>query len=73
MSTVEKLIEKLKQLPQDAIVEVGKEVAVMGGYATIMEHHPIDLEDISVHDFTKSDPVRYPLTAGKIIVCLNAK
>lgn len=73
MSTVAELIEALQKLPQDAIVEVGKEVSVMGGYATIMEHHPVDLEDIDVHDFTDSYPIRYPLTAGKIIVCLNAK
>ncbi len=74
--TVANLVEALLKLPPDAIVEVSKAVDVMGGYATIIEHHPIDIEDTILHDFTVppyNDPIRYPRMAGKKIVCLHAQ
>ena len=39
-TTVAQLIEHLKTLPQDAIVEVGKEVTK--SYSTYMEFGPVD-------------------------------
>lgn len=72
-STVANLVEALLKLPQHAIVEVGKEVSCMGGYATAIEYHPVDMEyGIEVFDFTDSDPLTHPKTAGKIFVQLEA-
>ena len=49
--TVAQLIEKLKTLPQDAEVEVLKEV--ISGFSTYTEHAPLDIEyGCEVFDYT---------------------
>jgi len=47
-TTVAQLIEHLKTLPQDAIVEVGKEVTK--SYSTYMDFSPVDFDATVVFD-----------------------
>ena len=42
MTTVAKMIEWMKTLPQDTVVECGEEVC--GNYETYMTHKPVDIE-----------------------------
>lgn len=42
MTTVARMIEWMKTLPQDAEVECGVEVT--GGFSTYMEMRPVDIE-----------------------------
>ena len=45
-STVANLVEALLKLPPNTVIKVGKEVDVMGGWATTLEHHPVDLDSL---------------------------
>lgn len=62
--TVAQLIEKLQTLPQDAIVQVGKENH--RGYSTRMEYSDIDL-DIDVSDFSSEEYQGSTLYGTKLI------
>lgn len=74
LPTVANLVEALLKLPQDAIVQVQKEV--VKGWSVTTQFEDLDLSMIEVSDYTKpphNDPIRYPLIAGKKILCLYAK
>lgn len=64
--TVAQLIEKLKTLPQDAEVEVLKEV--VSGYSVTTEYAPIDLEfGVVVFDYTEEKYKNYGLFGRKML------
>jgi hypothetical protein len=72
--TVANLIEALQKLPQDAIVQVKEEI--IKGWGITTEFRDLDLSMIDLCDYTippHNDPIRYPLIAGKKIVCLYSE
>lgn len=67
MTTVAQMIEWMKTLPQDAVVECGVEVT--SGYSTYMAYSPVDVECCGVFDYTsEEDRKAHPLFAGKVFV-----
>ena len=50
MTTVAQMIEWMKTLPQDAVVECGVEVTK--SYQTYMSMEPVDIEACDVIDYT---------------------
>lgn len=69
MTTVAQLIKKLQTLPQDAIVECGKEVH--HSYYTSMDYGTVDIDYIGVLDY--SDQVKWPTMGGIVYVHLDAE
>ena len=69
MTTVAQMIEWMKTLPQDAVVECGEEVT--SGYSTYMTFSPVDVDSCHVFDYTGPDWAHGPC-AGKVIVQLQA-
>lgn len=67
MTTVAKMIEWMKTLPQDAEVECG--VEVRGSYDSWMESAPVDIASCDVIDYTsEEDRIKYPKLAGKVFI-----
>ena len=72
MTTVAKMIEWMKTLPQDAVVECGKEV--QGNYESYMVMDSVDIESCDVLDYTSAeDRAKYPNMAGKVLVMIRAE
>ena len=72
MTTVAQMIEWMKTLPQDAVVECGVEVTK--GYETYMKMSHVDIEACDVIDFTSpEDCEKYPKMAGKTIVMIRGE
>lgn len=64
------MIEWLKTLPQDAIVECGKEFT--SGYSTHMGFDPVDIESCSVFDY-RGDEYKDTYYYGKTVVFIEAE
>jgi hypothetical protein len=71
MTTVAQMIEWMKTLPQDAVVECGVERTK--SYETYMEMKPVDIEACDVLDFAGEDRVKYPKVAGKTFVMIRGE
>lgn len=72
MTTVAQMIEWMKTLPQDALVECGAERTK--SYETYMKMVPVDIEACDVLDFTgEADRVKYPKVAGKTFVMIRGE
>ena len=72
MTTVAQMIEWMKTLPQDAIVECGVEVTK--GYETYMSMEPVDIEACDVLNYTsEADRAKYPTMAGKVLVMIRGE
>ena len=70
MATVAQMIEWMKTLPQDAVVECGVENS--HGYERYMEMKPVDIENCDVLDYTSDwDCAQYPTMAGKTLVMIR--
>lgn len=70
MTTVSQMIEWMKTLPQDAIVECGTERTQ--AYDTWMEYKPVDIDQCDLYDYTsEEDRVKYPHMAGKCVVMIR--
>ena len=70
MTTVAQMIEWMKTLPPDAVVECGVEVTK--GYDTIMRMEPVDIEACDVFNYTsEADRAKYPTMAGKVLVMIR--
>lgn len=70
MTTVAEMIEWLKTLPQDAIVECGKEV--QQGYERYMTDADVDISYCDVFDFTNEVNTDLKYT-GKVVVVIRAE
>lgn len=71
MTTVAELIVKLQTLPADAEVECLREY--IKGWDTITEMAPVDLEWMTILDYTsEADRAKYPTMAGRVIVRIEA-
>lgn len=72
MTTVAQMIEWMKNMPQDAIVECGVEVT--SGYSTYMTMRAVDIEACEVFDYTGiNDHAKYPTMTGKVIVQIQGE
>jgi hypothetical protein len=72
MTTVAQMIEWMKTLPQDAVVECGVENS--RGYERYMEMKPVDIEACDVISYTsESDRAKYPTMAGKVFVMIRGE
>ena len=72
MTTVAQMIEWMKTLPQDAIVECG--VEVRGSYDSYMVYRPVDIEGSVVFDYkSEQDRARHPDRAGKTFVHIEGE
>lgn len=72
MTTVAEMIEWLKKLPQDSLVECGEEYSDSWGVS--MQFTDVDLKSCEVFDFTdpKYDTETYKKYSGKRIVRIRA-
>ena len=72
MTTVAQMIQWMKTLPQDAVVECGVEVTK--GYSTYMKMEPVDIDSCTVLDFTAGENrTKYPHMSGRTIVMLHGQ
>lgn len=70
MTTVAQMIEWMKTLPQDAVVECGVEVTE--GYSTWMEMKPVRIEYCDIFDYTSEESrCKFPTMAGKVIIAIQ--
>ena len=72
MTTVAQMIEWMKTLPPNAIVECGVEKTK--NYQTWMEFKPVKLNECDLFDYTSpEDRVKYPNMAGMCIVMIRGE
>ncbi len=72
MTTVAQMIEWMKTLPQEAVVECGVEVSE--GYITYMTMQPVDIDACDVLDYTsEASREKYPTLAGEVIIVLRVE
>lgn len=67
--TVAELIKFLQTMPQDAIVECGREV--VGNWTVSMEEYPVDPECCYLYDYSRDLPGTHAY-AGKQVLVLGS-
>jgi hypothetical protein len=72
MCTVAELIDRLQQMPQDAVVRVKREY--IHGYSIMTEHAPVDIGyGVELYDYSSEACVaKYPSMKGAKFVDLDA-